>query len=601
MKTIKNNLWLAKWVWKSSKAMTWMIFFNSIINPIRNFVIEVMFVRLIYNTIANNGFFRDVLPFIMAVLIFYVFNTLIEAFFYGYISKSGEIRLHSGISRMIMEKATKVTLSAYDDKSYYDDYTFALQNAEQQALSALKAQAFFAGNLLGAIFAIGLITAIDPVTLVFSVASLILSMAIITYRNKLQLRNDQERTFPMRQEGYIHRVFYQMEYVKEMRTFPLPALMLVMFGKASQNNEKVIRKYSKKLTFASLLQTFNQKFLMYWLVMLYVVYCVVIRRTMGIGDIAVLTIAVATVSLLMGAVINTIPEMSRISSYAEKIKAFLDREEEGTDLGGAMPKAIGRIEFKNVSFAYPGAGYNTLSNISFTLNAGQRLAIVGHNGAGKTTLVKLLMRFYRPDDGEILINETPVDAFNIKDYRNAIGTVFQDFNTYALSVRENIFMSEEDPARDIKETSLIRSGFCKTLKELNADLGSNLTKEFDESGLVLSGGQAQRLALTRMYEKDAPIIILDEPSSALDAESEYEFMQNMMTLPKDKLTVFISHRLSSVKNADWIILIENGGIVESGTHDELMRLNKHYCGMYKNQARHYREEKINKAVEGEWL
>ncbi len=197
------------------------------------------------------------------------------------------------------------------------------------------------------------------------------------------------------------------------------------------------------------------------------------------------------------------------------------------------------------------------------INPCGKIAIVGYNGAGKTTLIKLIMRLYDPDEGEILFNGVNIKEYNVEEYRQKIGTIFQDFRIFAATVRENVLLDFTDGSDEEKiGNALKKSGFEKRLLTLSDGLDTNLTAEFEENGVTLSGGEGQKLAIARVFYKDARLIILDEPSSALDPIAEYHLNNSMLTAAENKSVVFISHRLSTTRIADHIYMLENGRITE---------------------------------------
>jgi len=301
----------------------------------------------------------------------------------------------------------------------------------------------------------------------------------------------------------------------------------------------------------------------------------------------------------------SIAQLQEHSLYIEKVRTFLSYEQKV--VSGSNPKPLDSsnlsalkhqpsgfvgsssvlLEMRNVSFTYPGASEPTLNNVSLTVNSGERIAIVGYNGAGKTTLVKLLMRLYDPGSGEICYKGDDIREFNTDEYRNLFSTLFQDYQIYAATVAENVLASDRSPDEKRLMRSIDQGGFTDRLAQMPQGIKTQLTKEFAE-GEELSGGEKQKLATSRSLYKDSPIIILDEPSSALDPIAEYELNNTMLRLGSDKTVIFISHRLSTTKMADKIYMFENGSLIESGSHEALLNLNGKYAQMYKLQAEKYR-------------
>ncbi len=241
-----------------------------------------------------------------------------------------------------------------------------------------------------------------------------------------------------------------------------------------------------------------------------------------------------------------------------------------------------------MSFAYGNRYDMLLKEIDLHVRPGEKIALVGYNGAGKTTLVKLLMRLYDVKSGEILADGTDIRKYDVAKYRGTIGTVFQDFQIFGGNIKENVILNVEECGDEARiRQALTDSGLISRVNALPAGLDTQLTTEFSKEGVNLSGGESQKLAIARVFYKNAGLMILDEPSSALDPIAEYQLNHAMMEATKDKSVIFISHRLSTTRLADRIIMLENGQIVEQGSHEELLQLNGKYAQMWKVQAGAY--------------
>ena len=286
-----------------------------------------------------------------------------------------------------------------------------------------------------------------------------------------------------------------------------------------------------------------------------------------------------------------IADLRKTTKFVDNLREFLEYVPENTASGTVAVDVIDNIEISNLSFTYEGADKPTLHDLSLSLKRGERIALVGHNGAGKTTLIKLLMGLYSPTGGEIKVNGVNINDYEPKSYRSHFGTVFQDFQVFALSLAENVLCrkAENTDDRELVKVSLEKAQFGDLLEKLPDGIDTQVSHEFDEDGIVLSGGQAQKLAIARVFAKNPDVVILDEPSSALDPIAEYNMYRNMKKLSKNKAVIFISHRLSSARIADRIYMLENGTVTEKGTHDELMLLNGQYAEMFNLQAQNYQE------------
>ena len=316
----------------------------------------------------------------------------------------------------------------------------------------------------------------------------------------------------------------------------------------------------------------------------------VVFRNMLIGDFTFYLSIVSGFSEGIRAVKGSYWLLGRNGAFANEFRYCIELsgQEHGDGSGQAViEKGDITIEFINVSFKYPNTERMILKNISFTLLPGETLSIVGLNGAGKTTLVKLLCRLYEPTSGEIRINHVPIKDINFCEYAKLIGAVFQDFKLFSFSVRENIVM-ENTENMDRLRRCIDKSGLKSKVASLPQGLDTMVYKEFDENGIEFSGGENQKLAIARALYKDAAVIILDEPTAALDPIAEYEIYRHFQELTEGKLAIYISHRLSSTRFTDKIAVLSDGRLVEYGKHAELMEIdNGIYKSMFEMQAHNY--------------
>lgn len=280
-----------------------------------------------------------------------------------------------------------------------------------------------------------------------------------------------------------------------------------------------------------------------------------------------------------------IGEYRRMMDYPDK---FL--REDGINIPREWYKQLPEIEFKNVSFRYEAEGEDILKNISFSIGPGEKIALVGHNGAGKTTLVKLLCGFYHPTAGEILIGGHSLETLNLDQYQELLAVIFQDINTVPVSIAGNVSgQADEETDREKVRECLRRAGLWKDVAALERKELTNLSQSFDPDGIQLSGGMTQKLMLARCLYKDAPILVLDEPTAALDPIAESKLYEEYKTATLGKSALFISHRLASTKFCDKILFLENGRIIESGSHDELLEKKGKYAEVFAVQSQYYKE------------
>ncbi|MCR5837670.1 MAG: ABC transporter ATP-binding protein/permease [Lachnospiraceae bacterium] len=317
-----------------------------------------------------------------------------------------------------------------------------------------------------------------------------------------------------------------------------------------------------------------------------------ITEKITIGDFSMCSSAISQVFGSMSGITNGIQDITKKCNYAKEYVIFMDYPNTLKEGNDKLTDNNGKhtIEFVNVSFKYPRSDTYVLKNINLTINCGERLALVGLNGAGKTTLIKLLCRLYDVYEGEILVDGKNINNYSEEEYRKLFAVVFQDFQLMAFGVDENIGFG--DVKKKEVEEALEMAGVYDDINKLPKGISTPISKYFEEEGTELSGGQRQKVAIARAIYKKAPIIVLDEPTAALDPISEYDIYSKFDLLIEGKTAIYISHRLSSCKFCDRIIVLSDGNIKEMGTHDQLMEIKDGlYCTMFSTQAAYYNGER----------
>ncbi len=319
----------------------------------------------------------------------------------------------------------------------------------------------------------------------------------------------------------------------------------------------------------------------------YLGYKLLVLRVLSIGDVTALISSSERITGLLRNFAISMPEFYKHSLFIDKYLDFMKTQPNIEIAEGIeWPSDFKLLECNNISFRYPNTRVNALNRICLSIARNEKIAIVGYNGSGKSTLVHLPIRLFDPAEGMITLNNTDIRDYNIQQYRRGFAAALQNFNLYAVTIEQNIAMNSEVDAEKLGD-SFSKSGLGKVIEKLPLKEKSVLTKEFDNDGVSFSGGENQKLGIARVIYRNAEVIILDEPSSALDPLSEYEFNSTIAQLAHDKTVIYISHNLSSTRMADYIYVMEDGSIVESGTHDELMRKNGKYAELFRIQERYY--------------
>lgn len=318
----------------------------------------------------------------------------------------------------------------------------------------------------------------------------------------------------------------------------------------------------------------------------------VVRGEVTPGNFSLYLASSVTFYNYITSVLRDVSDLLAKSREVDDFRSFMDFEGGGMDEGEEVPVASSyRFEFRNVSFQYPKSDAYALKNLTLTLEPGERLAVVGLNGAGKSTFIKLLLRLYEPAEGEVLLNGANVNRYTRRSYYRLFAPVFQDVELFAFPLSENISMQEpQDTDKDRALECLVKSGLEKKIKELSAGVDTEVLKVIHDDGTDFSGGEKQKIALARALYKDAPVVVLDEPTAALDALAESKLYQDFDQLIGEKSAVYISHRLSSTQFCDHVAMFEAGELVEYGTHKELLEKDGAYAKMFHTQAQYYVED-----------
>lgn len=588
-RTVKNNIYVLKLLYGICKqrvihsaASRFLYYFEWIFY-------SAFFIRFVINSAEKEESFERILFFLGITILIFGCLSFYNSYLQSGIKPLTDITIYKKLYRKLYKKATNVELACFENNEFYNRYTMAIESANDKVIATIDNiwSILFGG--IAAITAFAIMYQIDRYAILFVISPIIGNFVFGAILNKIIYRLYQEQTPYKRKAEYINRVMHFSDYSKEMRLSNVFKLMMKKYEEAVNGEIAAAGKYSVRGIFANWFYQMFTFTIIFEGVLLYGAYRTIVTKSMQLAELAVLSsFMVSTTWILIGFSTSLI-ESYKNSLFIENLRTFLEYKPRiPEDYEGIMPeKDIEQIEFRNVSFGYQPEEL-IIKNLSFTIKGKNSVALVGHNGAGKSTIIKLLFRFYDPTEGSILVNKRDIREYNLKAYRQLFSAAFQDYKIFAMSIKENVLMRKADEGEEeIVKGALQKAGVYDKVMTLPKGMDTVLTKEFDESGAVLSGGQYQKIVVARAFAKNTPIKIFDEPSSALDPIAEYELFESIMQDSKDKTMIFISHRLSSVQNADEVIMLEEGRIIERGTHEELMKLGLAYADMYKKQAQNY--------------
>ena len=496
----------------------------------------------------------------------------------------------------IFAHASKTDLANYDDPEFFNEFIFSMQGAWPHVIQLIEGTGGLISNVVTMFVGVGVIAGVSPIVACILLASGVFRIFISRRTNALSKKQEEEIT-PMRhRRDYIKRVYTTPDYAKELRITRISENLHDDYREATEKMQKNAVEYGKKYMFYDFLFLLILDFANY-AVMLILLWQMLMVPESGVtlGGFAVGVNAIWSLSWRLQELGRGLMAYHQHGIFVKKIIHFFGIRP--SIVGGTLATApLETICVKDLTFAYHGkeGDVTALQGVNMEIRRGEKIAIVGYNGAGKTTLTKLLMRLYDPTDGSITYNGHDLREYDLEDLRGRVAAVFQDYRIFAATVAENVVGGElaegEEGQRQRERVclALTKSTFAGKLATLEKGIDTPLTREFEDDGVQLSGGEAQKIAIARAFYQDADLIILDEPSSALDPNAEYELNRALYEYAEDKTVIFISHRLSTTRHADRIYMFEGGKLIEAGSHDELIAQNGKYAYMFNLQAENYR-------------
>jgi ATP-binding cassette subfamily B protein len=493
------------------------------------------------------------------------------------------------ISIRVMKHAAELDLMAYEDPVFYDRLERARVQATDrlgmiQSIGRLVQQLITAASLSISILVF------SPWLLLLLIAGILPAFLGESHFAFLGYARNFRQTPVRRELDYLRVLGGSREAAKELKLFGLKDFLIGRFTRLSDQiyseNVALARRRLIAGSFLSMIGTAG-----YYSAYVYVIWRTV-TGSLTIGTLTFLTGAIVQASGNIQQVFSSLSSIADQALFLTDLLAFFDMQPTIRSKPCALPAPrpiLRGFEFRNVSFRYPGAARMVLSSLDFHLRPGERVALIGENGEGKTTLVKLMTRLYDPVEGQILLDGVDLREYNLEDLYREIGVIFQDFMRYEMTARENIAIGRIDEIENLAllKTAADKSMADEVIERLPRLYEQMLGRRF-EGGVDLSGGEWQKVALARAYLRDAQVLILDEPTAALDARSEFEVFQRFAELTAGKSALFISHRFSTVRMADRIVVLEHGRIAEDGNHEKLLNLGGRYAEMFEMQAASYR-------------
>lgn len=579
-----SNLWfLFKIFVKASPLLTIGEIAISILSRVPSRIVAVLGVKFIIDEVEKGSSDKIIFGLITISAVM-ILSQFIKSVFYELYAHRERESLELKIQSMLFKKAAELDLAAYDDPSFYSDFILAFENVRNFISRTYWRE--YIESIVSLILVSGILISIDPVIIGVILISSVISVPVCKKMGLIIADSRKDITELRRKSDYFFRLFYQPEYAGEIRISGVSPLLIKRFSDMQDKAVQTRFYNTKKINVLYFLnKSLTNVLLLTVAVGLYLGYRITVTKTLSPGDFVAafngMGVVSGTVSYLTGFGLTMLIERSKM---IEKMRVFLNTQPAVTD--GASTAEAGApetIKVEDIHFSYEGSDKDSINGISFEIMPCEKVALVGYNGAGKTTLTNLLLRLYDVTGGRITVGDTDIRDVTVASHRARFAAVYQDFRIFSATVGENVALSKNfDEKRVLR--ALEAAGFDK---ELPNGVDTVLLREFDENGIMLSGGEQQKIAIARIFYKQCPYVILDEPSANLDPDAEYALNKAITEKATDKTVVFISHRLSTTRDADKILMLENGKIIEQGTHSELMAQGGKYYEMFTLQAKKY--------------
>lgn len=584
--TFRNILKLTRMIWRFTPGyLAWMVMEGLIWGC--NHAISIIYIERLFNSLSCGDSFRQAAGIILIYAAYLAFFLAFHQWYWSYYNPKQREKLSTAVHNELFEKAVSMDMGLYDDPEFYNDFIWSMDSSASHIVSLIEDTGKLINRLMTIVVVVGVLTSIDWVMACVIFVSAILNTLFLSKGNTVNVNFSREYNAINRRCGYVQRIFSLPDYANELRTSNISQILMRDYDDSVDKMNALNKRYANKRIFIFVFPRMFSTAVGIGLVIL-LLYKVMVTKSVELGGLAIAMSAYWKVEGTIMDMTRRIMKYHEHGIFTEKMFKFLECPNR-VQYGKLEAGDLELLELKKVSFGYT-PDKLILKNVNMTVRRGERIAIVGYNGAGKTTLIKLILHLYDPENGEVSYNGRNMREYTKASLKLKMSAVFQDYRIFACSVAENVCGGEYDGSMESRALqALDESDFSGRLATLENGISTILTREFDDEGVQLSGGEAQKVAIARALYSNADLLILDEPSSALDPDSEYALNQSIMryAVEKNKSVIFISHRLSTTRGADRIYVFDNGEIVGEGTHDELMQSDNLYSQMFRVQAEKY--------------
>lgn len=590
MKVIRDNIYLMKLGGKPGRNYFIVNVLINIYWAINGVYSSVFLPTALIYGIAGKISFTHLLVYIAIFFGFMLFQATVINYVHNIYLTKMNIEFNKQIGLLLADRALKLDMQKFDDSKFFDGCQLTSNNLTAKIYSSYDLTSQVISNIVGAILNTTTIILFSYQSLaIFTIAAIFMWLpAIIT--TKTNIRVNKENIHNTRRFGFVQNSYNSIHLAKEFKEDKFHQLVLDEYEDVYKSAVALIKKYIGILVGANVVQSMGGSLVLNLGVIIFLSYQTLVLRIMEWTNILAVHRSIQNLIGVVNGFSNIIIKYGENSAYVDGFKELIEYKPIMNSGNKEVDHhKIESITFSDVTFQYPKTNANVLKKINVSIGKNEKVALVGRNGAGKTTFLKLLLRFYDPNEGKILVNGTDIKEYDLKQYQNEFGVLFQDTGLMEVSVRENVlFESDNSVGNEKLDDALEMVNLKKKVSNLLHGADTTIGVEIDNKGTLLSGGEQQRVLLARVIANEKSIVLLDEPTSHMDTITESDFYRDVFQILDQQIVFFITHRLISTVNADKIIVFDKDQIVECGTHEELMKQKRHYYKMFSLQQKMYK-------------
>lgn len=590
MKTIKDNIYLMRCGGKPGTIYLLLNLFMSFIGSIKGIYTSVILPTVLIYGIAGKIEYYQLLIYIGILFGFIALDATVFNYIGTIYMTKLNIEIDKRISLLIAEKTRVLDIQKFDDAKFYDECQLTSRQLNSKIYSSYSLTCQIFASVVSIILNVTTIFVLSYKSLaIFAVAVLLMGIpSLIATKTRIRwfkanVRND-------RRFDFVANTYNTINLAKELKDEKFNQIILDEYDNVYKDTYKLAKKYIGTLISMNIIQDTGSKMILNIGLLFYLSYQSLVLHIMEWTNILAVYQSIQNLIGIITGMNSILINYGENSAYVDNFKTLLEYEpimKSGTQ--SVEHHEINSIELSDVTFRYPKTATNILNHVNVSIGKNEKVALVGRNGTGKTTMLKLLLRFYDPDEGKILVNGIDIKDYDADQYRHEFGVLFQDVGLLEASVRENVlFTSDNQEGNEELNDALEQVSLKRKISNLQHEADTTIGVEIDQEGTLLSGGEQQRLLLARVIANKKSVVFLDEPTSHMDTQTEAAFYQDVFRILDNQIVLFITHRLISTVNADKIIVFDKDKVVECGNHQELMELKGHYYKMFRMQQKMYK-------------